>query len=325
MSLGRNKLVLGTLRKLQRWIVGGALMAIVSAMGATPADAFYPFPWGRPCRWHGWTGPEGWGYGHPGASFGLMHWRMHRYLNWDAFWEGHPGYEISGMRWDWDDGSNAGRGPDYGAPHGGTVTGDRPLHEMPGYGPPAQQTPKPALPQDPMAGVIDVHAPLDAELFVNGQKTHIHGTQRQFVASNLSPGQSYGYEVRAEYVRGGRRVKEAKRVSLTAGQQVPVAFGEMAHAIVPERKTPRTSLTLHVPEDAKVYLSGVATKSTGAVRTYATSALADGKEFPEYQIRVEVERNGKLISREATISLAAGESRAVAIDLDTPQTEVASR
>jgi hypothetical protein len=45
------------------------------------------------------------------------------------------------------------------------------------------------------------------------------------VSFGLKPGFSYKYEVRAEIVRDGQLVEEARTVSLTAGERSAVAFG----------------------------------------------------------------------------------------------------
>jgi hypothetical protein len=45
------------------------------------------------------------------------------------------------------------------------------------------------------------------------------------VSFGLKPGFSYKYEVRAQIVRDGQLVEEARTVSLTAGQRFAVAFG----------------------------------------------------------------------------------------------------
>lgn len=325
MSIGRCTRSGRSPRRNLRLLAAGALwIAALGSLAARQAEAFYPVPWGRPCKWHKWTGPPGWGYGHPGASFGLMHWRMHRYLGWDAFWDGHPGYEISGMRWDWDDGSNAGRGPGFVGP-GGRVTDDRPLDQMPGHSSPAKTAPTPAGPTIPQAGVLDVKVPLHARVFVNGEPTRILGTQRQFVASHLAPGQRYGYEIRAEYMRDGRTVKETRHVSLGAGENVALEFGAPGGTLVKERVPQRTTLTLHVPEDAKVYLAGVATRATGATRTFATTDLPPGCEYQDYEVRVELQRQGKLVSRQQTIRLESGQSRELTIDIDASSPELAAR
>src|SRR6185437_12821873 len=80
-----------------------------------------------------------------------------------------------------------------------------------------------------------------------------------------------------------------------------------------------TSLTLHVPADAKVYLSGNETKSSGETRRFSTTKLANGREWQDYAIRVEIERDGQTLTREETVSLKAGEARELTVGFDAPQ------
>jgi uncharacterized protein (TIGR03000 family) len=69
-----------------------------------------------------------------------------------------------------------------------------------------------------------------------------------------------------------------------------------------------------VPADAKVYLAGNATKASGETRIFRTTGLTTGKSWDGYTVRVELDRGGKVETKEETISLKAGESREIRFD-----------
>ncbi len=77
----------------------------------------------------------------------------------------------------------------------------------------------------------------------------------------------------------------------------------------------KTSLTVHVPADAKITLAGVQTKQTGEVREFATNRLAAGQTWSNYNIHVEITRDGKTMSQDRTILLTGGQSQELSFDL----------
>jgi len=77
----------------------------------------------------------------------------------------------------------------------------------------------------------------------------------------------------------------------------------------------KTSLTVHVPADAKVTLAGVRTKQTGEVREFATNRLAAGQTWSNYNVHVEITRDGKTMSQDRTILLTGGQSQELSFDL----------
>lgn len=158
--------------------------------------------------------------------------------------------------------------------------------------------------------LLAVQVPEDARVYVNDQPTTSTGSRRQYVSRDLEPGFSYTYEVRAEVVRDGKTLEQVRRVDLRAGEVVQVAFD------FPGSETLETSLTVHVPADAKVYLAGNPTRSVGPTRVFRTTGLAGGQAWENYTVRVEVERGGRLLVREETISLKAGQSQELTFDLD---------
>ena len=65
-------------------------------------------------------------------------------------------------------------------------------------------------------------------------------------------------------------------------------------------------LVLNVPEDARVYLEDQAMRSTGSVRRYTVPRLAPGVGH-NYTVRVEVERNGTVLSETVKTPIRAGQ------------------
>ena len=149
-------------------------------------------------------------------------------------------------------------------------------------------------------GVLTVEVPADAKIFVNGQETASTGENRQYISRNLKPGYNYTYEVRAEVTRDGKKVEEVKTIDVRAGEVQQIAFN-FAPATQLE-----TSLTVRVPAEAKVFLAGNETKATGEVRIFRTTSLSQGNRWNDYLIKVELNKDGKTITRQEKISLAAG-------------------
>lgn len=174
------------------------------------------------------------------------------------------------------------------------------------------------------AVMLSVWVPTDAKIFVNGNTTSSTGSARSYVSRGLQPGASYSYEIRAEVVRDGRTLTETKQVTVVAGQKADLEFGFEDDGVDNVASEPaRTTLTLNVPDDAKVYLSGKETRSTGATREFSTTRLPNGSKWSDYSIRVEIERDGQKLTKEQTVSLASGENRTVSFDFDA--TQVASK
>jgi uncharacterized protein (TIGR03000 family) len=161
------------------------------------------------------------------------------------------------------------------------------------------------------AASLAVKVPTDAKVFVNGNATSSEGANRRYVSRNLSPGQSYTYQVRAEVVRDGKTLTETKSVKITAGGVASLDFqfnSDQPAEQVADTKV-ETKLTVKVPAEAKVFLAGRETKQSGAVREFTTTALPSGSEWENYTVRVVVEQDGKPQSQEQTIRLKSGEDR----------------
>ncbi len=165
--------------------------------------------------------------------------------------------------------------------------------------------------------MLSVKVPTDAKVFVNDRPTTSAGTDREFISRDLEAGARYNYEVRAEFDRDGKTVTETKTLQLTAGQTAGLDFTagtpSVQTAAVAEAKT---TLIVHVPDDAKLYLAGHETRSTGPVREFSTGRLPSGAEWNTYAIRAVIERDGQQQVREENVTLKAGESREVTISFD---------
>lgn len=168
--------------------------------------------------------------------------------------------------------------------------------------------------------VLTVSVPADARVFVNDLPTTSTGSLRRYVSNGLRYGYNYTYHIRAEIVRDGQTLTETKTVKLQAGDASKVEFALNASHSDPIATQPvRTSLTLHVPADAKVFLSGNETHGNGEVRTFSTNKLAAGETWGSYVVRVELNRNGQTMTKEAAVDLKGGDIRELTIDFDATQ------
>ena len=72
-------------------------------------------------------------------------------------------------------------------------------------------------------------------------------------------------------------------------------------------------LTIVVPADAKVFINGHQTRSTGERREYVSNGLESGLTY-RYEVRAEVVRNGKTVEETREVFLTAGAREGVAFD-----------
>jgi uncharacterized protein (TIGR03000 family) len=227
-----------------------------------------------------------------------------------------------------DAGAGYGQGPAMPPPHPSDMPADGGLPPGPDadINPPDDGAPPP--PTDSGAGLyrpsasatLTVQVPADARVFVNGLATTSTGSLRRYVSNGLRAGYNYTYQIRAEIVRDGQTIAETKTVKLQAGDAPNVEFALNGSDSDPIANQPvRTSVTLHVPADAKVYLSGNETRGTGEIRTFTTTKLAAGQAWGNYVVRVEVVRNGRTLSKEEMIEIKGGDIRDLTIDFDAPQ------
>jgi uncharacterized protein (TIGR03000 family) len=155
--------------------------------------------------------------------------------------------------------------------------------------------------------------PSDAKVYINGSLTRSQGSLRRYVSKGLDRGLRYGYEVRAELNRNGVAVDQTKYVSLRAGRVTTLDFDFTSDSPV------ETSLTLKVPSDAKVILSGTETKATGPVRKFRTQKIAEGVKWSDYRVEVVVERDGKTLTKQQEITINGGDQIELAFDFEAAQ------
>jgi uncharacterized protein (TIGR03000 family) len=168
--------------------------------------------------------------------------------------------------------------------------------------------------------MLRVSVPEDAVVYVNDLPTTSTGSYRRYLSRDLNSDSEYVYEVRVQVERDGETLVETKTAQLRAGRVADLEFGfDGNEAEENVAAKPTTSLTVYVPEDAKVYLAGRETTSTGAVRNFSTTKLAGDREWADYVVRVEVERDGRVVAKESTITLRAGDSRETTFDFEAPQ------
>lgn len=164
---------------------------------------------------------------------------------------------------------------------------------------------------------LTVSVPSAAKVYVNDKLTTSTGSVRQFVSRGLVAGKSYKFEVRAELVTAdGQVVTENKSLVVGAGaeEQLQFAFSETKASV-------NTSLTLNVPEGAKVTLAGNTTKASGAQRVFQSSHLQLGQAWDDYV--VEVEHDGQV--KRQSIRLIGGDQLELSFDFQPQADHIASR
>ena len=192
---------------------------------------------------------------------------------------------------------------------------------------PEKPTTRLQLPTDAALMVLTV--PSDAAVFVNGSATTATGAIRHYVSRGLETGKQYEFQVRIVVDRNGSSVEDTKLVSLSAGDRAAISFnsnrGETTADVEsnPAVTNPAvtTSLTLHVPESATVWLAGNETGSTGNVRLFETTALDAGRSWKNYEIRISTMIDGEETVVSKIIDLVAGGSIELTFDSMTLNSE----
>jgi uncharacterized protein (TIGR03000 family) len=152
--------------------------------------------------------------------------------------------------------------------------------------------------------MLSVRSPADAKIYVNDHETKINGPRRKIRASQLEAGKSYTFRVKA--VHEGRTI--TKFVTALPGQQANMSFDFAS------QETFATELKLNVPKSARVTLAGSQTKQQGTRRVFGTNRLSKGESMDNYVVHVSIEKGGRTVSRERTISLLEGESYEMQFD-----------
>jgi uncharacterized protein (TIGR03000 family) len=76
---------------------------------------------------------------------------------------------------------------------------------------------------------LQVAVPAQAEVWINGQKSHRKGTLRKFVTPPLQPDRKYSYLLRVRWRENGHVKVRTRKVGIQAGRQTSVEFGKPAH------------------------------------------------------------------------------------------------
>ena len=83
-------------------------------------------------------------------------------------------------------------------------------------------------------------------------------------------------------------------------------------------------MNVNVPADAKVYLQDQRMTLTGARRRFVTPEIKDGKELV-YNLKVEIERDGRTVSKTTQAAVKAGQEVEVTVSFDEPEAARGSR
>jgi len=165
-----------------------------------------------------------------------------------------------------------------------------------------------------------VAVPENAKLFINGQQSDLTGGLRTFAAKGLADDKQYAYEVKMIVEEAGRPKEQTKTVWLVAGEEQTVSFNAAGTTAVADSDEPAdlpqvaTNLTLRVPADAKVWIEGHLTASTGAVRNFGTKRLAQGQEWNDYEVRVVTVVAGQEQAVVKKLTLTGGTNTDVTLD-----------
>ncbi len=79
-------------------------------------------------------------------------------------------------------------------------------------------------------------------------------------------------------------------------------------------------IAVRVPEEARVFINGLETKSRGRYREYVSYGLKPGFTY-KYEIRAEITRRGRLVENTRTVYLTAGARKQVAFRLEAEPEE----
>jgi uncharacterized protein (TIGR03000 family) len=181
-----------------------------------------------------------------------------------------------------------------------------------------------AQPLERGTGSLVLNVPESAKVYINGEETVSTGTTRRYFSRGLLAEKRYKYDIRVVDERNGEAVEETKTVYLAGGNRSEMSFalasGRTEAVMVSARRpTTETTLKLRVPADAKIALGGNATTIEGAERIYRTSKLPAGQAWEGYTIRATIERGGRELVAERTITLTGGETREVVLDFSPPR------
>jgi uncharacterized protein (TIGR03000 family) len=158
---------------------------------------------------------------------------------------------------------------------------------------------------------IEVSVPANAEVWFNDTRTEQTGTSRDFKSPPLAAGRNYAYEIKAKWMQDGKPVEKTQTVVVQAGKQLSVKM-EAGTALAAD--IARIDVTLPTAE-AKVWVNGTATKSTGVNRRFLSPVLEPGQNY-SYEIRAQWQENGRTVEKTTRVQVQA--SKQVDVDLTRP-------
>jgi uncharacterized protein (TIGR03000 family) len=97
-----------------------------------------------------------------------------------------------------------------------------------------------------------------------------------------------------------------------------------AHTSIEPLSADSMLITVWVPDEAKVTINGLLTKSTGRLRRFVSSGVQPGHTY-KYEVKAEVVREGKTVAEVQTVSLTAGERGNVAFRFNTSDSYAQNR
>ncbi|HMB05391.1 MAG TPA: TIGR03000 domain-containing protein [Isosphaeraceae bacterium] len=100
----------------------------------------------------------------------------------------------------------------------------------------------------------------------------------------------------------------------SGGYQVVLNVG--VAGVAAERRV--AYMNVNVPADATVYLQDQRMTLTGARRRFVTPEIKDGKELV-YNLKVEIERDGRTVSKTTRAAVKAGQEVEVTVSFDEPE------
>ena len=178
-------------------------------------------------------------------------------------------------------------------------------------------TPSPAkdadtrfVPGENRDAILNLDLPSQATVWINGRKTTTPGSWRRYVSRDLEPGKDYEFAIKAVINRDGRDVAMHRTVRLQAGttESIKLDFDQ------PQL----TQLSVEVPRDAVVTLSGSPTSAQGTVRYFKSRTLKPGESWSDYRVKVTVVRDGKTFVAEKILDIESGGEYALSFDFNQP-------
>jgi uncharacterized protein (TIGR03000 family) len=128
-----------------------------------------------------------------------------------------------------------------------TTESPSPLPVYPGPRVPYAPLPPPTL----LTALLKVQVPLDAEVWLEGQKMRSTGALRHYRSPPLDPSKGYLYEVRARWVFDGKPVEEKRHVAIRAGAIVQVDFMHLDPLVPRPSQPPETPKPLAKSSSAR--------------------------------------------------------------------------